>query len=331
MRVALVGLLVACSHADDTFFVRRNGADLPVWRQGPADTDTVVLVTHGSGASGRFYDWFESFDRLEREVAVVYWDQRGAGISQGPAPRRTLTVSELVADLTLVRDAVVDRYAPARLVLLGHSLGGGLTLTALRDPAFREGVHGYVDVAGARHSEEAFDEVRAIMRAVAEENDRPDLTAFYEAHVDLPQEPDVRAAHAANTVEVNALRGFDQEASDRALQSFIAGRSAAASVAGGFDLLAYLGNTARFVDALDFRTLALEAADLAEVDVPTLFVTGAYDLSVPPEFSERTFEALDPDRAPAAYVELEAGHWPMFDAPEGFADAVLEFLDALPE
>ncbi|MEM6927977.1 MAG: alpha/beta hydrolase [Myxococcota bacterium] len=327
-RSLLLGGLVACSYADDAFFVRRAGADLPVWRQGVDDSDTVVLMTQGSGASGRIYDWFESFERIEEEVAVVYWDLRGAGVSQGNPADDSLTVDDMILDLDLVRDAVVERYAPERLVLMGHSLGGGLSLGYLRDAEAREGVDGYIDIAGARHAEDAYDAVRDVMIAVAEAEGLDEVTAFYEAQIDIPQGPD-RLVHAENTVTINAARGFDQAASDGALASFVAGRGLGTSVAGGFDILGYLGNTSRFVRRFDFGTMNFDDRDLAEIDVPTQFVTGRFDLSVPPEFSEATFEALDPDRRPADFVELEAGHWPMFDAPDGFAEAVLDFLDEL--
>ncbi|MEN0067905.1 MAG: alpha/beta hydrolase [Myxococcota bacterium] len=328
MRLALLfGLGLGCSHAEDTFFVRRAGADLPVWRQGPDDSETVVLMTHGSGASGRFYDWTESFDRIEEQVAVVYWDLRGAGISQGNAATDTLTVDELLLDLALVRDAVVDRYEPERLVLMGHSLGGGLSVGHLTEPANREGVDAYIDISGARHAENAFDEVRAIMLEVAKANALDNIVAFYTQQQNIPQDPVARQTHADHTLTINALRGFDQAASDAELRAFIASRSASSSVIGSFDILGYLGNTSRFVQRFDFRTMAFEDEALASIDTPTLFITGRYDLSVPPEFSEQTFEAMDPDRRPAGFSELEAGHWPMFDDPDGFAEVVLAFVE----
>jgi pimeloyl-ACP methyl ester carboxylesterase len=322
-------VLSGCSHAEDAFWVRRDGADLPVWRQGPDEAEIVVLMTHGSGASGRYYDWFEAFDRIEDDVAVVYWDLRGAGNSQGSAGPGGITLDALLADLALVRDAVEERYEPERLVLGGHSLGGGLSIGYLSEPGNREGIAGYVDVSGARNAEQAFDDVRRIMTRTAEEAGRDDIAAFYEDLVQVPQDPVLRRQHAGYVVEVNDLRGFDQAAADADLAAFIAGQGASASVAQGVDVLGLLGNTASFVQAFDFQSMAYEDAELAAIDVPTLFVAGRFDLSVPPDASRRTDAALDDTRDPARFLELEAGHWPMFDEPDAFATAVLDFLDAL--
>ncbi len=326
--VSIGAVLTGCSRSDDAFWVRRDGADLPVWRQGPDDAETLVLMTHGSGASGRFYDWFEAFDTLEDEVAVVYWDMRGAGISQGNASLDSIALDDLLADLTLVRAAVEDRYSPQRLVLAGHSLGGGVTTGHLTDPANREGVAGYIDISGASHSERAFAEVRQIMTDTAEEAGRDDIVAFYADLDAVPKEPGPRLQHAEYVVEVNDLRGFDQAASDAELAAFIASRSAGGTLVQGFDVLGFLGNTQRFVGAFDFAQLQYTDEDVAGIDVPVLFVAGRYDLSVPPAFSERVFDAVQGPEG-SAFLELEGGHWPMFDAPGEFSEGVLSFLGEL--
>lgn len=324
----MIALLVFIGCSDRAFFVRNDGADLPVWRRGPEDAGTLLLVTHGLGASGRFYDELPAFDRLEDELAVVYWDQRGAGNSQGNAPRDTLTVDALLEDLDLVRDAVEARWTPDRLVLLGHSLGGGLSTAYLTEPDARVGIDGYVDVAGARNAEQAFDDVRALMSEEARAAGLDDLVTFYDTVQDLPQDPATRAQHVEHTVTVNALRGWDQPAADARLRSFVLGRSLGASFMGSFDVLAFLGNTARFHDAFDFRTLAVADDELDGVDLPTLFVSGRYDLAVPTSFSRTTSDAMAAGRD-TRFLELEAGHWPMFDQPDRFADAVLEFTSGL--
>ena len=324
---ALASVLAGCSHADDTFWVRRAGADLPVWRQGPSDAETLVLMTQGSGASGRFYDWLPAFDALEDQVAVVYWDLRGAGVSQGNPAADTLAFHELVDDLALVREAVDDRYAPETLVLAGHSLGGGVSLGYLTDPAHQDGVSGYVDVSGAADSEAAFDDVRDILLRVGRDAGRDDLVGFYEDVEDVPIDPERRRMHARFVLEGNALRGYDQEAVDAELQAFLLGQGATATVGGGFDVLGFAGNTASFVEGFDFRALAIEPDALATIDLPCLFVSGRYDLSVPPTASLRTRDRV---AGRTSFVELEGGHWPMFDEPEAFSSAVLDFLDTLP-
>jgi pimeloyl-ACP methyl ester carboxylesterase len=65
-------------------------------------------------------------------------------------------------------------------------------------------------------------------------------------------------------------------------------------------------------------------ADLEHVRAPTLLVWGARDALVPPTVGDTWQEGL-PD---ARLVVLErAGHVPMWEAPDAFADTVLDFLE----
>jgi proline iminopeptidase len=57
---------------------------------------------------------------LADEYFLVFWDQRGAGLSQRHG-KETLTIAQYVADL----DALIDRFSPGRQVfLVGDSWGG---------------------------------------------------------------------------------------------------------------------------------------------------------------------------------------------------------------
>jgi non-heme chloroperoxidase len=111
-------------------FTARDGAHLGV-RVYPADADTVAVLLHGSGMDGR------SLHALARDLAehgvatAVVPDLRG----HGPAPLRRGDVDHVgqleedLADLIhhLTAAATEDGRRP-RIVVIGHSLGGGLAL-----------------------------------------------------------------------------------------------------------------------------------------------------------------------------------------------------------
>jgi pimeloyl-ACP methyl ester carboxylesterase len=329
VRIPLVALLLlaGCS-VEDHFFVRRAGADLPVWQQGDAAADTLVLVQHGSGASGKVYDYMPAFDELEERYAFVYWDQRGAGISQGSAAE--LSLEESVLDLELVVRAVRERYAPGRLVLLGHSLGGGISLSYLREPARADGVDGYVDVSGGRSLPESYEVTRGIMLEEGARLGDDELVAFYERTPEFPHDEPDRSTHLENVIRVSSELGFDFETSTAEMTAFIQGRAVADTFFGPMDALAYLENTAGFLARFDTGLVDLSPADVANIPVPAAVIAGRFDLSVPPLISERTFDAFAADRAPSHLAVLESsGHWPMWDEPEAFATEVAAFIDAL--
>lgn len=93
--------------------------------QGP-----VVLLTHGFGASSHMFA--ETVGALAEDHTVIAWDLRGHGRSDSPDDPSAYSVAASLHDMaTLLDEAGADRA-----VLLGHSLGGYLSLEyALAHPA----------------------------------------------------------------------------------------------------------------------------------------------------------------------------------------------------
>ena len=71
-----------------------------------------------------------------------------------------------------------------------------------------------------------------------------------------------------------------------------------------------------------FRTKLLPR--LPGLTQPALFVHGTHDSAIPIAAAREAARAAD-----APLVELPAGHWPMFERPEVYLDAVLPFLAGL--
>ena len=96
-----------------------------VWSRVDGDGDVTVVLTHGWGATGHM--WEPQVAALSARARVVTWDLRGHGRSESPDDPDCYSFDTALADLdTLVGDAAV---------LVGHSLGGVLSLTfALRHP-----------------------------------------------------------------------------------------------------------------------------------------------------------------------------------------------------
>jgi pimeloyl-ACP methyl ester carboxylesterase len=98
-----------------------SGADLHVEISGPVDGPPVVL-THGWGLDGG--EWCYARERLARRYRVITWDLPGLGQSGSP-PVKDWSLEKLAGDLDAVLALAGDRPA----VLVGHSIGGMITLT----------------------------------------------------------------------------------------------------------------------------------------------------------------------------------------------------------
>lgn len=106
---------------------------------------TTFVLTHGLACDHRLWD--DYLGRLAEVGTVVTWDMPGHGMSPPPAnPGNALAPAALAA---AVCDVVEGTTASsARIIMVGHSLGGLVSLLALRDhPALRDRVDAAVLIA----------------------------------------------------------------------------------------------------------------------------------------------------------------------------------------
>ncbi|MCA9544519.1 MAG: alpha/beta hydrolase [Myxococcales bacterium] len=100
-----------------------NGSRFHFQAFGPTDAPVIIMLHGGPGSDHRgLLRLRQAVDgrRLEDRWRVVYWDQRGAGLSQRHDAAE-LTMARYDADL----DWLVDHVSPGRPVwLVGHSWGG---------------------------------------------------------------------------------------------------------------------------------------------------------------------------------------------------------------
>jgi pimeloyl-ACP methyl ester carboxylesterase len=158
LMLAALGLAGCLPLADndrqgDFFFVRSDGADLPVWVRGNTASGVfLMLLPGGPGTSGIWlYPKSEGFQALERDYAVVYHDQRASGSSQGDVPAWSVNLDQFVVDTDRIVEVVRARYAVRDLILLGHSWGGMLGTAYLLDAGRQAGVRGWVEIDGAHN------------------------------------------------------------------------------------------------------------------------------------------------------------------------------------
>ena len=100
---------------------RPDGSELRVECYGPADAPPVVM-THGWGCDST--EWFYPKKNLAGRFRLILWDEPGLGLSKKP-DNNDYRLENLAADLEAVLAFAGDRPA----VLVGHSIGGMITLT----------------------------------------------------------------------------------------------------------------------------------------------------------------------------------------------------------
>ena len=116
---------------------RPDGSKLRVECYGPPDAPPIVF-THGWGGNSTSF-FYPKMD-LAKKFRLIVWDEPGLGLSKKP-DNNDYRIEKLAADLQAVLTAFAGKK-PA--ILVGHSIGGMITLTFCR--VFREALRS--EVAG---------------------------------------------------------------------------------------------------------------------------------------------------------------------------------------
>ena len=113
------------------------GCELYVEEQG---TGTPVVLLHG-GPGSTHHGFHPAFDSASKFVRVIYYDQRGCGLSDYK-PEEGYTVEQAASDLDRLR----EKLGIEKWVILGHSYGG--FLAQYYATLYPERVRGLVIVCG---------------------------------------------------------------------------------------------------------------------------------------------------------------------------------------
>lgn len=253
----------------------------------------VVLFVHG--LLGSHANWRHLIDRLDDSHRVIVPDLFGHGASA-----KSVGDYSLGAHAATLRD-LLDRLGIERVTLVGHSLGGGISLEFCY--LFPERVDRLVLVGSGGLGREVNPVLRSatlpfadlVLPVIAS----PVVRGGAESVGRLMKKLGFKASHDLS----EAWQGFTSLSDVESRRAFLATTRAVMDPGG------------QSVTAQDF---------LAElVAIPTLVVWGTRDQVIPAWHATRAREAL-----PGCRVELfdGAGHFPHLDEPDRFAEVLRDFI-----
>jgi pimeloyl-ACP methyl ester carboxylesterase len=108
--------------------------------QGADPANPVLLFLHGGPGMVEFFMEQEYPTGLAQHFTMVWWEQRGAGMSfSSDIPPETMTLDQMIADTIEVADYLRARFGQDRIILLGHSWGAylGIQVAAAAPDRFR--------------------------------------------------------------------------------------------------------------------------------------------------------------------------------------------------
>jgi proline iminopeptidase len=108
-----------------------NGVSLWVETRGGGTAMPLMVLNGGPGVSHQYLLVSSVCDSLARRRPVIFYDQRGTGLSPALAKDQSCTLSDQIANL----DSLRALLGFARMDVLGHSWGGNLAMAyAARHP-----------------------------------------------------------------------------------------------------------------------------------------------------------------------------------------------------
>ncbi len=252
---------------------------------------------------------------LEKYFTVVWWEQRGSGISYNAAmPGESLTVEQLISDTLELTNYLRKRFHKEKIYLIGHSHGSFLGIqVAEKSP---ELYHAYMGVA--QMSNQLQSEVQAYGYM---------LNKFKENR-------DSRMVHRLEAAPVTITNGSPHRylaLRDEAMHKLGIGTThQMKSVLTGVFLLSLMCrdytiiekvNTwrAKFRAGASFLWDKMLATDLAdavpELDIPVYFLHGIYDYTCSYDGAKSYFKQL---KAPIKgfYTFDQSAHSPIFEEPQ---------------
>jgi pimeloyl-ACP methyl ester carboxylesterase len=104
--------------------VNINGVDEGMIIQSKDPAHPVLLFMHGGPGVPEYFLSEQYPTGLENDFTVVWWDQRGAGLSYNAnIPPETMTVEQIISDTIAVTNYLRNRFHKEKIYLMSHSGG----------------------------------------------------------------------------------------------------------------------------------------------------------------------------------------------------------------
>lgn len=321
------------TNMEATIYLRNGAADMPAYIYGNGASKVFILLLHGGpGGNGLGYRIGDYYQPLEEDYAMVYWDQRGQGMSHGNlVGSNKISLELIVEDLHQLILLLKHQYGEdISVFLMGHSWGGTVGSKYMTTENYQADVKGWIEVDGAHDFSTMGKEVVKMINLIGnDEIDNGRNVGNWQGMIDYGEGLDTNRISRDELIQLNTY-GHGIESDE--LLSAINKRS---DVNVGNYLFFTPANpltsaiTGSFTNSelTDQGILNLNLSnDLSKITTPSLVLWGRYDFVIPPVFAEDAFEKIGTTEKHLVYFENSA-HSPMMNEPDEFVTAVKDFVE----
>jgi len=317
------------SNLDDLIYVRNKGADMAAYVHGNATEKTfLITLTGGPGFYGLVFRTDAMKDVIEKSYAVVYFDQRGTGMSQGRYTKSDFNIEVMSEDVMVLVKTLQYKYGQdSKFFLLGHSWGGTLATATISKTDNQNYFKGWVNIDGPHDVGLYYLKVIEKLKKVA--NEQIGIGNHVDYWIDLKNEMDNQDTLSYTWDDVYYMNDKAKEAESTLMED---GVILGGGVAAGIDyliknnLLTFSKNRS-YVSADKLVPLEISYEnELENIQVPSLILWGKYDLTVPVEVGQIVYKNLGSFNKKIVLFE-KSGHQLIQTEPDKFAEELLNFIN----
>lgn len=130
---------------DNYYFVKVGNVALPVRVCGNINSDIAVIFIHGGpGGSAQGERANVYWQEIEKYYKVIYYDQRGSGVTQGQTKAEDMSIEQFSEDLDNIVDFTKQVAKADKIFIHGASWGGGLATYYLLDTVHQNKLRGAI-------------------------------------------------------------------------------------------------------------------------------------------------------------------------------------------
>lgn len=294
-------------------YVQINGVNQGMFIKGRDVNKPVLLYLHGGMPDYFLTEKYHT--KLEEDFIVVWWEQRGSGMSYSPdIPKESLTLEQMISDTLEVTSYLRQRFGREKIYLMGHSGGTFIGIqAAARAPQFYYAYIGVAQMSNQLKSEKlAYD---YMLEKFKESGNTKMVRKLEAAPVTL--EGGTPAAYRAlrdpamHSLGIGTTHDMDSVLTGIVLPSFQSPEYTLKEKANTWLAKSHSG-IASLWDEMISKDLSQE---VTEFDIPIYFFDGIYDYTCTYSVAKEYFEQI---HAPVKgfYTFEQSAHSPMFEEPE---------------
>lgn len=297
----------------EKIYVVINGVEQGMFIKGKNLSNPVLLYLHGG-----MPDYFlaERYaNGLDEEFTVVWWEQRGVGLSyRADIAPETLTQEQLIADTLELTDYLRHRFGKDKIYLMGHSGGTFIGIQAAAQAPER--YYAYIGVAQIASQLESERQAYAYMLEQFKANGDSAMVSKLEAAPVTPAGGTPDAYLAVRDAAMHRLGIGTTHAMRSVLDGIVLASLQSRDYTLGEKVRLWRGKASAGVSVLWQTILASDmATSVPELEVPVYFFHGIYDYTCSYPLAKTYFQRLT---APVKgfYTFDQSAHSPIFEEVE---------------